>query len=292
VTAAKTAYNYASFEQLHNHLHVEGELVAQTAMRVGAGRASDVIGNDLPVLRDALSRPFIPGASLKGAFRARLEALIATVAPGEVRDFEALERFTRTEVPALKQKYRDNDRRLSQEIWQRSTMIDLTFGSPELAGRLFFKDALVQKDIWFGQFEVRNGVVLNRDTETAESGLLYDYEVVPAETRFDFELVLENAEDWQLGMVMLALQPWIRGDAQIGGFRSRGLGHIKLDEETLKCHYIQIDSVDAVLRMLECGSAQDTISFDGKRVKQWREAFAAKLTACAKAQQPEEEPRA
>ena len=61
-----------SFATLRNRLTVRGTLVARTALRVGAGRASGVVGNDLPVLRDALGHPFVPGASIKGTLRARL----------------------------------------------------------------------------------------------------------------------------------------------------------------------------------------------------------------------------
>ncbi len=280
-----TASQRASFEQLHNRLEVHAELVAQTALRVGAGRASDVTGNDLPVLRDALHRPFIPGASLKGAFRARLESLINAVAPDEVLALDAIEYRTRNDIRKLKEKYQNQDARLSTEIWKLSTMIDLTFGSPELAGRLFFKDARVQENIWFGQFEVRNGVVLNRDTETVEQGLLYDYEVVPVDTRFDFSLVLENGEDWQLGMVVLALAPWIRGDVQIGGFRSRGLGYVKLDERTLQCRYVEIKEVEDVIRLLRDGmggktNPEDTtshIDMQGEQAQGWIKAFQAEL---------------
>jgi CRISPR-associated RAMP protein (TIGR02581 family) len=241
-------YAHASFEAFRNRLRVTGELVSQTALRIGAGRDTDVVGNDLPVLRDGQDRPFIPGASLKGAFRARLESLVRAVAPGQALDLEQLEARTRTDIAKLKE--RDlSDEQLSERIWQRSTLIDLTFGSPELAGRLFFKDALVQEDVWFDQFEIRNGVVLNRDTETAEEGLLYDYEVVPAGTRFDFHLILEQAADWQLGMVMLALRPWERGDVQIGGFRSRGLGYVKLDN--LVCTYHTVETVDDIVALLD-----------------------------------------
>ena len=53
-----------SFATLHNCLRVTGTLVAQTALRIGAGRSSEVTGTDLPVLRDARGRPLIPGASI------------------------------------------------------------------------------------------------------------------------------------------------------------------------------------------------------------------------------------
>jgi CRISPR-associated RAMP protein (TIGR02581 family) len=266
-----TDMQWASFEKLHNRLTVTGTLVAQTAMRVGAGRASDIVGNDLPVLRDALKRPFIPGASLKGAFRARLESLIATIAPNQALTFEAMEQRTRNEVKEWKDEAQD-DYKYSCRVWKASTMIDLTFGSPELASRIFFKDAQVDTSLWFNQYEVRNWVVIDRDTETAADKGLYDYEVVPAETRFFFELVMENAADWQLGMVMLALEPWKRGDAQIGGFRSRGLGYIKLEDVT--CSYDEINKVQAIIDLLQ-GSKQQVCDNDKQK---WIDAFQEELT--------------
>ena len=99
-----------SFAALQNRLTIAGTLVALTALRIGAGRDTEVTSNDLPVLRDALGRPFIPGASLKGTLRARVEALINTIAPQQVRDFDELEAFQRTEIVVLKNEFQDQDR--------------------------------------------------------------------------------------------------------------------------------------------------------------------------------------
>jgi len=301
-----------SFATLRNRLVVQGELVAVTGLRIGAGRASDVLGSDLPVLRDALSRPYIPGASLKGALRARMEGLVRAAASAigragfeplqrlalelrrspaaqhskliqtierdrAVLDFGELEQRTRElrsvreQVPVL------SEEDYSSLIWRLSTTIDLTFGSPEVAGRLFLKDAQVDPSLWFGQFEERNGVALNRDTETVETGLLYDYEVVPAGTRFDFELVLENAEEWQLGMVLLSLKPWERGEAQIGGFRSRGLGYVRL--ERVERRFLALHGVDDVLQLLDEGV---TAALDDAQAESWYQAFRLKLGEEAK----------
>lgn len=278
-----------SFAALHNRLRITGNLVAQTAIRIGAGRATDVVSNDLPVLRDMFGAPFIPGASLKGSLRARAEALIRTVAPTEARDLFETEDHQRGKIQDIKEKYQRSqvqgldgkelqeiDKKLSQDIWAESTMIDLTFGAPWVAGRLFMKDALVDRSLWFdeSQFEVRNGVALNRDTETSEDGFLYDYEVVPAGMRFAFELVLENAEPWQLGMVLLLLLPWERGDAQIGGFRTRGLGYVKL--EKVQRHFVRVDSVDSIVALLD-GSNESKDNVSEENSKTWVGAFKAEL---------------
>jgi len=311
-----------SFASLQNRLRVHGNLVALTGLRIGAGRSSNIIGNDLPVLRDALGAPFVPGASLKGAFRARVESLVRAVAheqelpsftqldtlskaivqarrnrtfsdeflvqekqkikpDGAALDLEQLEDRTRSVRGFLSQNRELSDADVSDIIWRQSSLIDLTFGSPELAGRIFFKDALVDRSLWFDQYEIRNGVALNRDTETVEQGLLYDYEVVPAGVRFAFELVLENAAPWQLGMVLLALRPWQNGDVQIGGFRSRGLGHIQLDDMRASYSAIEGDDtatrVDAILSLLGHGDAPATsdISLEAgsEPLHTWIEAF-------------------
>ncbi|KAB8145987.1 CRISPR-associated RAMP protein [Chloroflexia bacterium SDU3-3] len=267
-----------SFAALQNRLSVRGMLVAQTALRIGAGRSLDVIGSDLPVLRDVWGTPYVPGASLKGAFRAQIEALIRTVQPEQVRDFHQLEEHERGTIAPLVQSENNEKKDKSKEIWNESTLIDLTFGAPWVAGRIFFKDALVDRSIWFDQFEIRNGVALNRDTETAEQGLLYDYEVVPAGVRFHFELRLENAAPWQLGMVLLALRPWQQGGVQIGGFRSRGLGYVQLDE--LSAVFQTIKNANDVLALLGYGDGsmlELPLSAPDDVMQTWFAAFRAAL---------------
>lgn len=266
-----------SFAALRNRLVVRGDLVALTAFRIGAGRDSRINSNNLPVLRDASGAPFVPGASLKGAFRARVESLVRAVHDDQARDLPGIEEHMRDEIMTLPT---EDDRALSEQIWTKSTLIDLTFGAPWTAGRIFFKDAAIDRSLWMGRFEVRNGVALNRDTETAEQGLLYDYEVVPAGMRFDFELALENAAPWQLGMVLLALRPWQNGDVQIGGSRSRGLGHVQLLVNSARYTAIEGDAhsrAEAVLRLLGYGDGGTTsdLSLDqpDETIRTWFAAF-------------------
>ncbi len=259
-----------SLATLRNRLHVRGWLEATTALRIGTGRSHEVGRNDLPVLRDSFGAPLIPGASLKGAFRARMEALVSTLQPTQVRDFQQLEDHMRNTVAALTE---------DKAILNASTLIDLTFGAPWVAGRVFFRDALVDRSLWFDQYETRNGVAINRDTETVDGGKLYDYEVVPAGVRFGFELVMEQAAEWQLGMLLLGLRPWQRGEVQIGGFRSRGLGHIQLMD--VQATYAEYNSIDAVLGMLGHGeSPERTLALDGSdaSVHRWAQAFKEALT--------------
>ncbi len=91
-----------SFAAVHNRLTVRGDLLALTALRIGAGRATEIIAADLPVLRDALGAPFIPGASLKGALRAQVEAVVRAIHPDQAFDLDQLETHMRQKISQLK----------------------------------------------------------------------------------------------------------------------------------------------------------------------------------------------
>lgn len=283
--------NPSSFAVLRNRLHIKGSLKTLTALRIGAGRSSALIGSDLPVLRDSFHRPYIPGASLKGTLRSMIEALVRAINPSQALDLLELE----ARVKDLKQELEDDEKlrdlqessdpsgadlRRSQLIWERATLIDKTFGAPWIASHTFFKDAHIDPELWFGQYENRNGVGINRDTDTAQNSLLYNYEVVPAGLPFNFEVVMENVEAWQLGLLVLGLRPWLSGDVQVGGFRSRGLGYVRLINASYSYHEVEQGKPETVLALLGYSStAQSEQSFDlnDERLKGWADAFVTRL---------------
>src|SRR5689334_19752419 len=67
------------FEKFDNRVKLSGKLTALTALRIGAGRATGVKGTDLPVVRDAIGLPYIPGSSFKGSLRSSVESLVRSV---------------------------------------------------------------------------------------------------------------------------------------------------------------------------------------------------------------------
>jgi CRISPR-associated RAMP protein (TIGR02581 family) len=221
------------FDQFTNRLSISGTLVARTALRVGTGRSSEPIGAELPVLRDARGRPVIPGASLKGVLRSYVESLVRAVTDergGACAPMGKSHCISDGEITELKQEFRDDGEGLAGAIWERSCLVCRTFGSPWLASHVWVSDLPVDEATWFSQFQVRDGVAVDRDTGTVGQGLLYNYEVVPAGTCFECEIVAEGLEDWQLGMLWLGLQPFLRSEMAVGGFRTRGLGAVGLDD--------------------------------------------------------------
>jgi CRISPR-associated RAMP protein (TIGR02581 family) len=301
------------FDELESRLELSGWVVAQTAFRIGAGRSTAVLGTDLPVVRDALGKPYIPGSSFKGLLRSRSENLIRAVvwhrrgsctpteeaewciqsgekhedpkwtypsggvSPFDVVGFRDLEKG----LPERGNAQRDTE--LSWRVAAESCLACRTFGSPWLASPVLVRDLLVDESAWFDQFQVRNGVAIDRDTETASEGKLYDYEVIPSGTRFQFRLLAENAEPWSLGMLFVGLRGFQDGQVAIGGSKSRGLGWIKLDLE--KRTFFSLDGEKGDARIEKLFGFLDGKGFeevDDKKVKDWIDAFKTELASRAK----------
>jgi CRISPR-associated RAMP protein (TIGR02581 family) len=253
-------FDQLMFDQLGNRLTISGQIVTCSALHVGSGRTTDPTAPELPLLRDDQGRPFIPGASFKGVLRSNVEALVRAVVRGRRRgacepfvteeEEDAVICLTAKKVSDLKreEELKDNDKALTEAILTRLCMVCLTFGSPWLAGHLSVADLLVDEDFWSGRVETRHGVAIDRDTGTAAPKKLYAYEVVPAGFSFNLSLTLENAEDWQRGMVLAGLLPFIRGEGAVGGFTSRGLGWARLDEG-YSVRYWEGNGADSLLEL-------------------------------------------
>jgi CRISPR-associated RAMP protein (TIGR02581 family) len=223
------------FDTFKNRLEITGTLTTVTALRISAGRSTEPIGSDLPVIKDALGRPLIPGSSFKGALRSRLESFLRGIDPNLAEDPANYTTSTRNNhVKDLKEKYKNNDLNLTQELIDLTDDIGSLFGTPWMASKFQVRDLTVQPDTWFGQYQERDGVAIDRDTETAADGKLYDYQVVPAATPFDFKAVVENAHDWELGLLTIGLHQFETEQIPLGGGRSRGLGVVKLEIDKMR----------------------------------------------------------
>lgn len=225
------------FEIFKNRLEIIGILETVTALRISAGRSSEPIGSDLPVIKDALGRPLIPGSSLKGALRSRLESFLR----GIHLDFAAnpAQEEEWSIPPEMMSGFKEKNKNLTAQekeeelhkfIINNTDLVSSLFGSPWLASKFQIRDLTVDEpeENWFGQYQERDGVAIDRDTETAGDGKLYDFQVVPAGTPFIFQAVIENAEEWELGMLMIGLHQFQTEQIPLGGGRSRGLGVVKL----------------------------------------------------------------
>lgn len=221
------------FDTFKNRLEITGKLTTVTALRISKGRSTEPIGSDLPVIKDALGKPLIPGSSFKGALRSRLESFLRGIVGNDRKlvanpAIEDEWSITSQEMKKIKENFQD-DRSLTAEIIKHTDLISHLFGSPWIASKFQVRDLTVKPEDWFGQYQERDGVAIDRDTETAADGKLYDFQVVPAGTPFEFKAIVENAEDWELGLLIIGLHQFETEQIPLGGGRSRGLGVVKLE---------------------------------------------------------------
>ena len=235
------------FDKFQSRLILEGEVETLTAIRIGAGRSTSPISSDLPVVRDSANRPYIPGSSLKGVLRSYIESVMRGFKDekhivcnpidedGQCinrTDMKSLRKLREEGLKNPKERHNWTDQEFSKKILGDTCWVCQLFGSLWYASKLQIRDLHVQQKLWFDQYQQRDGVAIDRDTETASDGKLYDYEVVPAGVLFKFHAIVDNAKDWQLGMLYLGLSAFEKGKLTIGGGSSRGLGLIELSLNT------------------------------------------------------------
>jgi CRISPR-associated protein Csm3 len=284
--------NRINHDQLLERYTIRGEITMDTALHVGTGWQTSF--TDKPILRDAAGRPFIPGSSIKGAFRACIERLapnfgmrscalskgnptcftthesVSVEDPGGDKDDSPKAKFELSKGDAWRLLVEYMDRNVSHsgdadsrarcglKLLDKSDWIGrptenpireeelielleqglcdtcLLFGSPFNASKVTFNDLPVVEP-WYELVEVRDGVGIDRDSNRAMEKIKYDFEAVPAQTRFAFQMTVDNPVDKELGLVAAGLLEMRNGFLRLGGIRSRGLGqcHLTLcsDEE-------------------------------------------------------------
>lgn len=252
------------FDAFQSRLNLTGEVETLTAIRIGAGRSTSPVSTDLPVVRDASDFPYIPGSSFKGVLRSYIESILRNLTNNRqvVCDptNSAEQCITRDEMEQLRGE--GNEAILEKTCW-----VCQLFGSAWYASKLQIRDLHVLPEFWFNQYEQRDGVAIDRDTETASDRKLYDYEVVPAGILFDFHAIVDNAADWELGMLHVGLSAFENGELTIGGGSSRGLGLIELSLDSA-CY---IDSSNIMKHL--------TKGYEGKSAdwQTWTKAFQQKI---------------
>lgn len=270
----------AAFFRFENRTTISAMLVMETPISIGSKTSLLPTGSDLPVIKTPDGIPFIPGSSLKGVIRAHTERLLRTLdAMGKKHEGERLwacdplDEMNRWVIARcregcegckgnccdkchcckscmVKLNQRNgilDDENFTKELWSQSCIACRLFGSQWLASRVAFQDAMLGNDNELLRLtEVRDGVGIDRDLGSARRGFKYDYEVVPGGARFDVRIVVENAEEWEVGLPLLSLKAMEQGELPVGGKTTRGLGWGKLID--LKVQQIDKGTLLAYLR--------------------------------------------
>jgi CRISPR-associated protein Csm3 len=223
--------------KLIGKLILEGEMLCESGLHVGAGKGSlEIGGADNPVVKDAQGRPYVPGSSLRGRIRSLLEQATGMAVPSELvyiskrkgqevrihqsdrPDDEICILFGRS--PGRMEKAGGGD-----ESGVHATPARLSvFDAPLIPGSI---TPQMRENLDDELTEVKSENAIDRITSQANPRTL---ERVPAGARFRIRMVLDLlcAEDSVLpGLLVQGLR--LLEDDALGGGGSRGNGRVSFD---------------------------------------------------------------
>jgi CRISPR-associated protein Csm3 len=221
--------------RLIGKLIIEGEIVCETGLHIGAGKGSlEIGGADNPVVKDAFGRPYIPGSSLRGRVRALLEQANGMATPAELVYLSK----RRGQEVRIHQSDRPDDfvcllfgRNPGRMERVQGEALESTVASP---ARLTVYDAPLIPESITPQMrehlddeltEVKSENAVDRITSQANPRTL---ERVPAGARFKMRAVLDimSDEDRALPARLVEGLRLLEDDA-LGGGGSRGSGRVR-----------------------------------------------------------------
>lgn len=213
--------------ELKKHVLLNGVIRCETGLRIGGSKDDIEIGGmDNPIIRHPVTNlPYIPGSSLKGRMRSLLELKYCqhTQRTGEpcrcgrdeclvCRIFGA-HKNTSHQLGPTRILFRDAN--LSKE------------------SELLLREAQKEKGLNFAEVKTENWI--NRKTGRAADGGLRTQERVPADTEFDFEIVLRvfdgDDEEKDLNLIKEGLS--LVQQEYLGGSGSRGYGKVRFINTTI-----------------------------------------------------------
>jgi CRISPR-associated RAMP protein (TIGR02581 family) len=237
---------------LRNRYVLKGKIVMQTAFHIGGGKGT-LSNSDSPVVLTPEGLPFIPGSSFKGSLRSTIEKLVPNLpetaglrtcgllnkskeefeqlkAKGKDREVCPTIPVRQADITQLRRDNPGHEDEIQDMVFDQLCDTCLLFGSPYAAARISISDLYITDTQWGSVIQRRDGVAIDRDSEKAKDRLKYDFEVVPASTTFDMEIMLENVTPQDLQLISIGMSEFVHGFGVIGGKRSRGLGVCLLED--------------------------------------------------------------
>lgn len=192
---------------LKERYKIIGKIVTQEPLHIGSGESiKDPTEPDMPLIKLQNGQPYIPGSSLKGVIRTEFER----ISP----ELKKMVCSAEDGIPA---------RCIPPNLCLACSL----FGTQSHASKIIFRDAyLSEKEKDAEVISVRPGVQINRQSHSVEQGP-FKIEFIKKEVSFDFEVILENPSDLELGMLFTTINSL--SDGSIGGNISRGMGKVAIN---------------------------------------------------------------
>ncbi len=214
-------------KQRYNSLRLDLSLSPRGPLLIKSGAASiDPSLPDMQFVRTVHSDAsgvaqemlYIPGSSMKGVVRSFIEKALRTLDDRETWKWACATFGKEDSCSETLQKEED-----PAQVYARSCGACRVFGNLRLRGRAAFSDFYPVGEV---RTETRYGVAISRLSHAVAQGP-FEMEVAVQGT-FKGQLVLENYELWQLGLLAVAINALNEGLLQVGFGKNRGFGEVNI----------------------------------------------------------------
>lgn len=241
--------------KLIKKLHCKGIITCLTGLHIGGSSDSTEIGGlDNPVIRRASDgQPYIPGSSLKGKMRSLLQQVYGQWEFYNTNNAEQQPETAGGE-PTVADLFGSAGNKDSKSKKDDQQPISTGLQSGEDAGHascIIFRDAHLREDsvkqleasayTEMPYTEIKQENTIDRHTGVTVTGGIRTMERVPANTTFDFEVVINIYEGQSIEKRLRLFHTGLRllEADYLGGSGSRGYGQISFNIDTMK-----IDEMD------------------------------------------------
>ena len=222
------------FSVFKNKYFIEGDLVVLTALHIGSGK--EEAEHDAPFMKED-GNFYIPGSSFRGYLRTKLERFLLDENNFKFKDKKTQDLLNMADVLLLfgyTNLFTDNTADIIKRVQEKMDFTDKEKDSfSSVAGRIHIADMPITSDV---NSVRRDGIKIDRNTGATEASAKFDYDIIPAGSKFKFTIELENVEPYQLDLIALALKDICDEGDLFGGKLSRGIGKCKLED--LKIQYV------------------------------------------------------
>lgn len=226
-----------TFERLQDITVLKVRYATLSALVISAGdQPAEIM--ESPVIKLG-GKPVIPGSSLKGALRSTLEAMLSELGHEVCIPFAAIPRSYRR---GSKREQEEKIEQYARSLGRRAPCDDIDHpcpvctifgtvgGQAGLSGKALFLDATTVEGE-YGLIE-RSHVAITRDTKSQSEGSLMSLQAVDAGATFRSDIRVINAEPWEVGAILRALEGIeLLG---IGAKKTAGYGDLEIKVEAVQ----------------------------------------------------------
>lgn len=209
------------FRSLRNECLIGFKLTAESPISIRSGENTELDPSlpDNQFIRSYHHGEYevvIPGSSIKGVFRNRVEKFLDGCCNVFDKDCFYKAKEIRTNI---------------EDKYKANCPACRIFGSLSLKSRIEFKDAFPIKDTV--KLTTRHNVGIDRVTGAAKHGALFEPEALEQGV-FEVAIVIKNYFRWQLKAILQVFEDINEGYVTFGGVTSRGFGKMSVGEVRIK----------------------------------------------------------